>query len=259
MTSQKMMAALRKGAALLHASRMTRLARLPVRTLLPYALELARIEREVDVDTFFGRKMRVVLPEGISVRIWRYGVFEEDVAYYLLKVLAPGDTFIDIGTHFGFFSMLARQIVGARGTVVSFEPMPRQRAVLETNMSAHSAPCTHHLIPAAAGAAPGKLMFKDLGIMGSAFATSRRIRDPRFKPLGEVEVDVCTVDRVMDDLALPSLRLMKIDAENAEYDVVQGSLQTIRRLRPSIILEAGDIGAVGSGTRRVVDLIISQG
>lgn len=259
MMSDQMMSALERAATLLHAGRVTRLTRLPLRTVLPYILEWAHIEREVEVDTFFGRKMRVVLPEGISVRIWRYGVFEEDVAYYLLKLLSPGDTFIDIGAHFGFFSMLARQIVGGDGHVVSFEPMPRQRAVLEANMRANGAHCTHHLVPAAAGAASGKLTFKDLGIIGSAFATSKSVRDGRFKPLGEVEVDVRTVDNVIEDLGLTSLQLIKIDAENAEYDVILGSLETLRRLRPSIILEAGDFDDCDSGTRRVIDLVMSEG
>lgn len=257
MTRLEMMAALKGGAALLHAKRKTRLARLPVRTLLPYALEFARLEREVDVDTFFGRKMRVVLPECISVRIWRYGVFEEDVAYYLLNFLEPSDTFIDIGAHFGFFSLLAQQIVGPEGTVVSFEPMPRQRTVLEINMRAHGGTCNHHLVPAAAGAAPGRLVFKDLGIMGSAFASSKGVRDGRFKQVGDVEVEVRTVDGVVEDLGLTSCRLIKIDAENAEYDVIRGCLDTLRRMRPSLIIEAGDIGNVG--TRRVIDLLTSLG
>lgn len=247
---------LRQGAEILHASRLQRIARRPFRIAYPYLLERLGVETPRLVDTFFGRKMKVVLPEGISVRIWRYGVFEEDVAFYLLSVLRPDDTFMDIGTHFGFFSMLAREITGAKGTVVSFEPMPSQRAILEENMAAHAAPCAHHLIPAAAGAKAGHVKFKDFGILGSAFATSKDGRDPRFAMRGEVDVDVRTVDSVTQELGLTSLRLMKIDAENAEHEVLMGSLETIRNMRPAIILEAGD--TTEGATRRAVDVLLAE-
>jgi FkbM family methyltransferase len=247
---------LRQGAEILHASRLQRIARRPFRIAYPYILERLGVETPRLVDTFFGRKMKVVLPEGISVRIWRYGVFEEDVAFYLLSVLRPGDTFLDVGTHFGFFSMLAREITGTKGTVISFEPMPSQRAILEENMARHAAPCRHHLIPAAAGARPGRVKFKDFGILGSAFATSKDGRDMRFAMRGEVDVELRTVDSVTQELGLTGLRLMKIDAENAEYDVLMGSLETIRRLRPAIILEAGD--TTEGATKRAVDVLLSE-
>jgi FkbM family methyltransferase len=247
---------LRQGSEILHATRLRRIARRPFRIAYPYLLERLGVETPILVDTFFGRKMKVVLPEGISVRIWRYGVFEEDVAFYLLSVLRPSDTFMDVGTHFGFFSMLAREITGAKGTVVSFEPMPSQRAILEENMAKHSAPCTHHLIPAAAGATAGHVKFKDFGILGSAFATSKEGRDARFALRGEVDVDVRTVDSVTEELGLTNLRLMKIDAENSEHDVLIGSLDTIRKLRPAIILEAGD--TMEGATRRAVDVLLAE-
>jgi FkbM family methyltransferase len=206
--------------------------------------------------TFFSRPMRVVLPEPVSVTIWRYGMFEEDVAFYLLSVLRPGDTFIDIGGHFGFFSMLGRELVGTEGTVVTFEPMPRTREILVENMQQNAAPAHHHIISAAAGSEAGRLMFKDFGLSGSAFATSGAERSSGLKFTGEVEVPVRTVDSVTEELALSSLRLMKIDAENAEYEVIQGALSTIRRLRPAIVIEAGD--SAGSSTRRVVDSLIAE-
>lgn len=248
---------LKHGAELASQNRLNRLLRLHWRLIKPYALKQADVLRKELATTFFGRKMLIVLPEPVSVAIWRYGLFEQDVAFFLMSLLRPGDGFIDIGGHFGFFSMLGRELVGSMGAVVTFEPMPATREILIENMQKNAAPARHYLIPAAAGASSGKLMFKDFGLAGSAFATSSAERSTGLKFAGNVQVDVRTVDSVVEELELMSLRLMKIDAENAEYDVLQGALSTLRRLRPAIIIETEDSAV--SSSRRVVDTLLAEG
>jgi FkbM family methyltransferase len=238
--------------------RLTRLRQLPLKTVLPYLMRSSGWNRQAEAKTFFDRTMQVVIPEPVSVTIWRYGFFEEDVCFYLMSLLRPGDTFIDIGGHFGFFSMLGRELVGRNGIVVTFEPMPSTRNILGENMSRHAGPAHHHLIPAAAGDKAGRLTFKDFGLTGSAFATSATQRSTGLKLIGEVDVDVRTLDSVVDELGLTSCRLVKIDAENAEYDVIQGGLASIRRLRPSLILEAGDDADTETSTRRVIDVLLAE-
>lgn len=251
------LARLKQGAALAARRRTERFLRLPWRLVYPYLLWAIGLLRKELATTFYSRQICIVLPEPVSVRIWRYGIFEPDVAFYLLSVLRPGDVFIDIGGHFGFFSMLGRELVGSMGAVVTFEPMPATREILTENMQKNAAPTRHYLIPAAAGASSGKLMFKDFGLAGSAFATSSAERSAGLKFAGNVQVDVRTVDSVVEELELMSLRLMKIDAENAEYDVLQGALSTLRRLRPAIIIETGDSAV--SSSRRVVDTLLAEG
>ena len=56
--------------------------------------------------TFWGKNMNVVLPEVISAQIRRFGYFEENVAFFIINNCSNGDTVIDIGSHFGFFSLL---------------------------------------------------------------------------------------------------------------------------------------------------------
>lgn len=235
-----------------------RILKAPIRTIAPPLFRRCRLQWRVERRTFFGRAMQLVLPDMVSASIWRHGFFEEDVCFYLLSVLTRGDTFIDIGGHFGFFSMLARELVGETGTVVAFEPMPRTRRVFAENMKM-AAPANCSIVPAAAGAAHGRLRFKDFGLAGSAFATSAEARSGTVRLIGEVDVEVRPVDSVIDELGLKSCQLIKIDAENAEYDVVQGALRCIRHFRPALILEAGDSGEAASSTRRVVDLVLQEG
>ncbi len=253
-----MLTQLQEATALAGSSRWRRIPRLPYRIALPYWLQRNRSERGVQARCFFGRPMTVVLPEPVSTRIWRYGMFEHDVCFYLMSVLQAGDTFIDIGGHFGFFSMLGRELVGKQGRVVTFEPMPRTRAMLETNLAENAGPAEQHIIPAAAGDAPGEIIFKDFGLTGSAFATSKDVRTDEYACLGEVAVKLETIDRVSAELGLDRCALIKIDAENAELEVVKGALQTIKTLRPALIVETGDYGDASTNSRHVLDLIMAQ-
>ena len=48
--------------------------------------------------------------------------YERGASLFLIKCLKEGDTFIDVGSHIGYFSLLAASIVGNSGKVYSFEP-----------------------------------------------------------------------------------------------------------------------------------------
>jgi FkbM family methyltransferase len=252
-----LLARLKTAELLASASRTRRLLRSPVGMALPVLLRRLAVNREVVARTFFGRQMKVVLPEGVSTRIWRYGTFEADVAFYLISSLSPGDTFIDIGGHFGFFSMLGRELVGPSGRVVTFEPMPATRAILTSNLSARSDAARCDIIPAAAGETPGKIRFRDFGILGSALATPGEDRDGNFVQLGTIDVDVVTLDEKVSSLGIKDIGLIKIDAENAEYEVVSGARNVLARMTPNLVVETGDFA--GSPTRRVLDLLLPMG
>lgn len=215
--------------------------------------------RFVNAKTFFNRIMRVVPPEPISVRVWRYGIFESDVAFYLISCLRESDTFIDIGGHFGFFSMLGRELVGANGTVITFEPMPSTREILTHNLEKNAGPAKQHIIAAAAGEKTGKLNFQDFGLKGSAFATSGTARNENYNAVGTVDVNVFTVDNVVDELGLLDCKVMKIDAENAELAVVKGAVNMITTLKPHIILETGDDNDGQHLSKPVIELLFSLG
>jgi FkbM family methyltransferase len=55
------------------------------------------------------------------------GVFELDVQACMVERLKPGSVFYDVGAKSGFFSLLAAQLVGERGRVYAFEPLPENQ------------------------------------------------------------------------------------------------------------------------------------
>ncbi len=50
------------------------------------------------------------------------------------KVINEGDVVVDLGANIGYFSLLAAQLVGARGKVYSFEPEPKNYHYLQRNI-----------------------------------------------------------------------------------------------------------------------------
>lgn len=251
-----MLTLLQKATARSKQSKFMKLSLGPRKFTRPNKLKTTGQLAHVDAKLFYGRKMEVVLPEPISIAIWRYGVFESDVAFYLLSSLRSGDCFIDIGGHFGYFSMLAREIVGEEGIVVSFEPMPKTREILTRNLTQNAAKAHQIIVPVAAGEKAGNVKFKDFGLVGSAFATSETDRGD-MASFVEVDVEIRTIDQVVKESGLSDCRLIKIDAENAELQVVRGALSTLAAFSPRIILETGD-GANGENNSAEVVALLNQ-
>jgi predicted methyltransferase len=79
--------------------------------------------------------MFVIILEFVSLHIYRYGFFEEGLTRMIMKYLKHGMTFFDIGTHFGYYTLLASFLVSEEGQVHSFEPTPSTFEILKANVS----------------------------------------------------------------------------------------------------------------------------
>lgn len=248
---------LKRAAGARQQPKFKKLLSMPLKLGLPRALSILSLENIREAKTFFGKLQKVVLPEPVSVCVWRYGFFEEDVSFFIMSCLKPGDVFIDVGGHFGFFSMLGAELVGSDGQVITFEPMPETRKMLQDNMARNAAPCSSRIVPAAAGRERGTLTFADFGIVGSAYATGQQPRSDKLQKRGKIEVEVFSIDEVVEELAVDRVDLIKIDAENAEADVLAGAQRTIEQWQPSIIIEVGD--CEGSLSRPLIVNLIQQG
>jgi FkbM family methyltransferase len=61
------------------------------------------------------------------------GTSEPFLQQALVELLSPGDVFYDLGANVGFFTLLAARLVGRTGTVIAFEPDPRNAEALRSN------------------------------------------------------------------------------------------------------------------------------
>src|SRR4051812_29327504 len=91
-----------------------RLLRAPLR-LIPSKLIERRCRRtslpeKVLARTFWGGEMNVLLPEPLSIQLHRYGFYEPELSQAVLEHVRSGMVFFDVGSHFGYFSLLASHL-----------------------------------------------------------------------------------------------------------------------------------------------------
>jgi len=222
----------------IHSHRLQRLIKDPLRTLPFYILVLlSRIKPfQIRFKTIWGDKMHCYLPDGNA--IFYYGCpGEADLTNFLVNFLKEGDTFIDIGAHLGFYSLLAARLVGGRGEVYSFEPTPKTFGFLKKNTS----PISNVIINQAAVLDKEKFIsFVDYGPRYSALNTyqERKSKDLNFLQKSKRIINVKTIvlDKYCQENNIQPT-FIKVDAEGAEHLILQGMFYILNSLRPFISLE----------------------
>lgn len=231
-----LLAQLHQQALLSAASRTERLRRLPVRLLLPRLLRAMGGTSRVTARTFFGLEMRVHLPDLVGSKLYQYGFFEEALTRAVIEYLRPGNVFVDIGAHVGYYSMLASLMVGAHGRVVAFEPTPRTRRELSSNTIDLG---NVTIVPKAAWDEPARLTLRDFGWRQSSFNSVMAPRMSKAVSCEVIEVDAIAVDDWLEQHGIVPT-FIKIDAESAEHRVLRGLARTIEQHHPILSLEVGD-------------------
>ncbi len=208
--------------------------------------------------TFWGADFYAAIPESVSTTIYRYGIFEEELTRAFVLLLDKGMTFFDVGSHFGYFSLLASALVGETGKVHAFDPTPSTYAMLRKNTSGVANITTSNV---AASSTDGEMTFNDFGLAHSAFnslgAAKMNVGGLRAEV---IRVKAITMDGYCRDRNVwPDV--MKVDAEGAELDILKGMPELLERRKTTITLEMGDVGeTAGSGqSRRVYDFIAARG
>jgi len=152
------------------------------------------------------------------------GDLERGTRLLIERILRPGDTFVDVGSHVGLHSVAAARSLEGQGKVYAFEPSSTTHAFLQRSVQANGFQGLIETFQCAVSDHVGEQRFYLAPVAGhqSLF------------PLYEDQVDSDNFELVRTiplDAALPAetkVRLLKIDAEGAEILVVKGANQTIQ-------------------------------
>lgn len=162
----------------------------------------------------------IIAPQMVVYRQW-----EADISQLFRSLCRPDSVVVDIGANFGYFSVLAANLIGAGGTgqVISFEPNPSLCSLFRRNRDINwsIAPVTLHEI--ALGERKDQLFLHvptDRGANGSLSA-------PEGMECERIPVSVRRLDSMLPpDLAVD---IMKIDVEGHEATVLRGARKVIAR------------------------------
>lgn len=193
----------------------------------------------------------------MSRRIREEGIWEPFETSLLLRLLAPGDVFVDVGANIGYFSILAADVVGDEGAVFAFEPDPENYRLLAANAALNG---VAHRITAVAAA------LSDAAGQGRLFLSEDNLGDHRVYA-GDEQRDSLPIALYCggDFLAgrLQRLDLLKVDTQGSEYHVIAGLMPLLRDLSPvpRVLFELTPhaLREAGASGRALVELLATLG
>ncbi len=181
------------------------------------------------VSTGFGTFSCDERDDLLAMCLAEYGDVEKGLRLYLQETLLPGDTFVDAGANIGLHTVVAARAVGQDGLVVAVEAMPRTVAHLQASLRLSTVEDRVSLHACAAGARAED---------GHVFHVAAVAGHSSLYPLDEAVIEEVRVNiRPLDGMVPPGkVKLVKIDVEGAELDVIAGMSR--------LIAENPDIGII---------------
>jgi FkbM family methyltransferase len=191
---------------------------------------LAHVPHDYAVRTRFGAALTGNTADFIQRFVYYFGVWEPHVSALFAR-LRPGDVAIDVGANVGYYTLLASRLVGPGGRVVAVEACPPIFATLERHVRLNGA-TNVRLVPAAALAADGHV---EIHVPAAVNLGATSVLRPEN---GAVAATHRVVGRPLADLVHPDelrrTRLVKIDTEGAELEVLRGFDRAFDALPPQV-------------------------
>jgi FkbM family methyltransferase len=184
-----------------------------------------------------------------------FGGYEYPSRRFLDIHLAPGDLFIDVGAHWGIYTLTAATRWPGQVAGLAIEPVPENAAILRRNIEQNGLGSVVEVVEAAAGAAAGQArLFRDSSMGHSLYPTG----DGAASPHPDLTTSLVTLDDLL--AARPHLAerrtFLKIDAEGHEPEVLQGGRGLVSSGRvAAIIWEKGALYDAGPHKERMLGMI----
>ncbi len=158
--------------------------------------------------------------------------------FQILNLLVhPGDVVVDIGANFGAYTKYLSDLVGLRGRVYSFEPIPLTFQILTSNirkLSLDNVTAQRFAISDRDGSTTMEVPLYSTG--GENYYMARVTESPSPSNLRTAAVDTRTLDSVFNS-SQPAVSFIKCDAEGHELACIQGALRLTADSRPAWLIE----------------------
>lgn len=171
-----------------------------------------------------GSRMRLDLRDRVICRtLYVSGVHEPGVTSLVHFYLKPGMVVVDIGAHFGYFTLLAARLVGPHGRVFAFEPEPFGYQMLAENIQLNQYKQVSSFQAALSDKkGVGCFVVNQTGHRGGHHLSSQS------DSLDSITVPLVTLDDVLLEEAASHVDLIKMDIEGWEPKALLGMAQTLK-------------------------------
>lgn len=208
---------------------------------------------------FYGKK------RDIQLRL-----IEEKEMFLLPEFVKPGDTVLDLGANFAYYTERLSRLVGSTGKVYAYEPIPFTFSVfrmLVKHFGLTNVTYYQKGVSSSTTSVKFTVPKMDIGTLstGQAHISGRDdqyLTSQSKKITGEETFDceVVALDEFYNE-ELPGLSFIKIDIEGAELFALRGAQNILRKYQPVILIEINPEFLKGFGLKDqdMLDFISQQG
>ena len=168
---------------------------------------------------------------------------------FVERFLKPGMHVLDIGANIGYFTLLTSRQVGAQGTVVAFEPSPRERNRLQKNLVLNH--CQNVRVEQVAVC--DHIGEANLFVVLGRETGCNSMRSPNVdEPIKPITVPTTTLDEYVSMHETGPIDFVKMDIEGAELSALKGARVLLTSSsRPIWLCEMIDLRTAAWGYRAV--------
>lgn len=164
------------------------------------------------------------LEESVCSHLIAHGEWETSVRNVVLSLVQPGDHVLEVGGHVGYYTLGMAQKVGSSGSVTTFEANPRLAALSCRSVRMNGYGGRVHIRQQAVTDVAGRLRF----------AVSRQFAGGGHLYLWDgalgADTEIIEVEGVrLDDLDVPDIKFIRIDAEGSEPLILRGGEKFLQR------------------------------
>jgi FkbM family methyltransferase len=153
------------------------------------------------------------------------GTYEPKNVQAIQNTVQENDIAYDVGAHVGYFAVLMGDLVGSAGKVIAFEPRGLNLGYLQKHVSVNN--CQNiQIVSKALGDHSGHAKLETRTGSGTGYVSET----------GDEDIEITSIDELVESGALPPPTFLKIDVEGGEMAVLRGAQKVIASQRPRMIL-----------------------
>ncbi len=219
------------------------------------------LEPRISFTWYDDLKIFLHLGNDLSSQLFVEGRYDPNEFYFLDKILSPGMTVVDLGANEGLYTLFAAKHIVDSGVVLSFEPSLREFQRLQDNLALNEEISNVQTFQIALSNTSGTQLLK---VAADDHSGQNTLGDFVYEGVDCLNTETVTVrrlDDVLEELAVQSVDVIKIDVEGAEHLVFEGARKTLERDRPLILFELVDqaLQKQGSSTNKLLSYLRDLG
>ena len=177
------------------------------------------------------------LTEGIDLAVY-LGLYERSILRGYDRLLEAGSVAVDIGANFGAHTLQMARRVGTDGLVFAFEPtnyaFGRLQCNLELNPGLGQRVRAEQVFLCSQPQPPPAEVFASWPVTGNR---AELHHDHGGRAVSTSNARAMRLDDWVETARPGRMDLVKLDVDGYETDVLRGSVRTLRRFRPVILME----------------------